>query len=104
VIIELPLKEAALTDAVGWTLKESGLCRADVCIPVRNRGELLHDGVVDATELARLLGRPILVDSDESVAALTSRISWSPRSTSSIVVGGSGLCCSITSTGSPRSG
>ena len=73
-IIELPLREEELTDAVGWTLKESGLCRAEACIPVRDRGRLLDDGVIDATELARLLGRPILIDTDESVAALGSAV------------------------------
>jgi peroxiredoxin len=72
VIIDLPLKDEQLTDASGWTLKDSGLCRAEACIPVRDRGKLLSDGVIDGPELARLLGRPILVDAEENMAVLGS--------------------------------
>ena len=55
---------------LGWELKEAGLCRGDVCIPVRDPDALSSDGGIDLGEFARLLGRPLAVDAAERVAAL----------------------------------
>jgi hypothetical protein len=46
------------------------LCRDDVCVPVRNRSDLLVDGRVDLRVVAEVLGRPLAVDVDTCVVAL----------------------------------
>jgi hypothetical protein len=60
----------AISSALGWELKPEGLCRAGVCIPVRDRTGLIDDDGVDLAELARLLGRPLALDVDERAAYL----------------------------------
>jgi len=61
---------AALEGSLGWTLKDAGLCRGDVCVPVRDRSALLADDGIDLEELARVLGRPLAIDTEERTAAL----------------------------------
>ena len=56
--------------ALGWTLDAVGLCRGDVCVPVRDRARLVRGAGVDLHELARLLDRPLALDVDERVAVL----------------------------------
>ena len=56
--------------ALGWTLKPEGLCRANVCIPVRDPDALASADGLDLAELARLLGRPLALEADEDTAAL----------------------------------
>ena len=53
-------------DVLGWETKPQGLCRDDVCIPWPAGAA---PGPVEATVLARLLGRPLAIDADERVAA-----------------------------------
>ena len=63
----------ALTSELGWELKPEGLCKGEICVPVRERGALLPDagdGRVDLTAFALALGRPLAVDVDARVAAL----------------------------------
>lgn len=60
----VPVVDAAM---VGWERKAEGLCRADVCIPVPAS---VGDGPLPLDVLARLLGRPMVIDGDERVAAL----------------------------------
>jgi hypothetical protein len=57
-------------DALGWDLKPEGLCRGDVCVPVRDRDHLIVDGAVDLTEFAAALGRPLAIDAEEGAAAI----------------------------------
>ena len=59
-----------LERALGWKLKDEGLCRGDVCIPIRDRAGLIDDGAVDLSSFAEVLGRPLVVDVEESAAAL----------------------------------
>src|SRR5512144_2258158 len=61
---------ADLAAALGWELKREGLCRAGVCVPVRDRAALANDDGVDLAELARLLGRPLALDAGERAAYL----------------------------------
>jgi hypothetical protein len=59
---------ADLSDAIGWALKPEGLCRAEVCVPVRNRDALFSGGRLDLGRVADALDRPFLYD--EGVAAV----------------------------------
>ncbi len=61
---------AALERATGWALKPAGLCRGDVCIPVRDRAALADERGVDLARFAAALGRPLALDSEEGAAAL----------------------------------
>ncbi len=56
--------------ALGWELKPEGLCRGDVCIPVRDRERLVGPDGIDLEELARVLGRPLALEPNERMAAL----------------------------------
>jgi len=53
-----------LHELIGWSLKPEGLCRDDVCVPVRERGALGDESALDLVALAGLLDRPAV--SDES--------------------------------------
>jgi hypothetical protein len=64
------LDAAAVRDRLGWELKPEGLCREDVCIPVRDRGALVAGGRIDLAALARLLDRPLALDAANRCAAL----------------------------------
>ena len=59
-----------LPDALGWTLKPEGLCRDEVCVPVRDRATLFHAGRLDLTAVADALDRPAVVDADAGIAAV----------------------------------
>ena len=61
---------SSLPAAIGWELKPEGLCRDDVCVPVRDRGALLAAGALDLSAGAGALGRPFVVDADARVAAM----------------------------------
>jgi hypothetical protein len=49
---------------IGWERKPEGLCRGDVCVPVA------ADRTLDLPEIARLLGRPVALDTEQRVAAI----------------------------------
>lgn len=64
------LPPPALGDAIGWELKPQGLCRDDVCVPVRDGEELTVDGAIDLAAVARVLQRPFVVDEKACVAVV----------------------------------
>ncbi len=64
------LSDEVVRTTLGWELKPEGLCRGDVCVPVRNRGALAQDAGLDLEELARVLDRPLAIDVGERAAAL----------------------------------
>jgi len=59
-----------LRDALGWELKDEGLCRDDRCVPVRDRDALLPGGQIDLSAFAAALGRPLALNAAENAAAL----------------------------------
>jgi hypothetical protein len=59
-----------LTRATGWSLKPEGLCRDDVCYPVRDRAAVVTDGGISLRGVAEVLGRPLACESDPPVAVL----------------------------------
>jgi len=59
----------ALVRATGWQLKPEGLCRDEVCVPVRDRAALVERGI-DLAAFAATLGRPLALDLAEGAAAL----------------------------------
>jgi len=61
---------AQLPGALGWELKPEGLCRGDVCVPVRNPDELVVGDHLDLEAVGAALGRPVVVDADARVAAV----------------------------------
>ena len=64
------VEPGALAEATGWELKPEGLCRGDVCVPVRDRDALVIDGRVDVRNLAELLRRPLALDEEAGVAVM----------------------------------
>lgn len=66
-----PLVAADDLDAtLGWTLKPEGLCRADTCVLVPDRGAIERDGHLDTVAVAALLDRPAVVDAASGIAAI----------------------------------
>jgi hypothetical protein len=59
-----------LVDALGWELKREGLCRDDVCVPVRDRASLFAGDDVDLAAVAAALGRVAVVDASGGIAAV----------------------------------
>lgn len=61
---------ADLTATLGWELKPEGLCRGDVCVPVRGPSLVEPDGRLDLAGAARLVDRDVVV-ADEGVVAIS---------------------------------
>jgi hypothetical protein len=59
-----------LPNALGWELKPEGLCRDEVCVPVRDAAELLVGDALDLEAVGAALGRPVVVDAEARVAAV----------------------------------
>jgi hypothetical protein len=59
-----------LVDALGWELKPEGLCRDEVCVPVRDRASLFVGERVDVAAVAAALGRAVVVEAAGGIAAL----------------------------------
>ena len=62
--------ETDLPAAIGWTLKPEGLCRADVCVPVRDPNRMRVGHRLDLGEVVAALDRPWVADLDAGIAAL----------------------------------
>ena len=60
----------AVRTALGWELKEQGLCRDSTCIPLPPSLAAGANEGIDIAVLARLLGRPLALDVDEGAACL----------------------------------
>ena len=66
----LLIDPSALPAALGWELKPEGLCRDDVCLPVRDRDALFVGDQLDLTAVASALQRPSVVDTASGVMAI----------------------------------
>lgn len=65
---------SAFAAASGWELKPEGLCRDDVCVPVRDRGALSGPGgLLDVLAVAEALGRMHVADPERRIVALGER-------------------------------
>jgi len=64
------LSPAALRRAFGWEIKPEGLCRGDVCVPIRDGAGLVRPAGLELRAFADLLGRPIATDAEERFAVL----------------------------------
>lgn len=64
------LNPADLKRALDWELKPEGFCQGSTCVPIPNRDSVVIDGGVDLLEFARLLDRPIALDTAERAAYL----------------------------------
>jgi hypothetical protein len=80
----LLIEAAALEASLGWELKPEGLCQGDVCVPVRDRAALVHEDRIDLGALGETLGRPVVIDSEERVAALGTAASSQAASMASL--------------------
>ena len=60
----------ALRDALGWELKPQGLCKGEVCVPVKDQPGLVTDKGIDLAGFAAALRRPLAIDVDERMACL----------------------------------
>lgn len=59
-----------LEAATGWKLEPQGLCRGDVCVPVRDQAALFADDRLDVAAVAHALGRLAVVDADAGLVAM----------------------------------
>jgi hypothetical protein len=66
----LLISPGSLPDALGWELKPEGLCRDNVCVPVRDRARLMVGERLDVGAVADALGRLAVVDAEVGIAAL----------------------------------
>jgi hypothetical protein len=64
------LSAEAVARSTGWEHKPEGMCRGDVCIPLRDPQVATEHGRLDLARLAATLQRPLALDADESAAFL----------------------------------
>jgi len=74
----------ALEASLGWELKPEGLCRGEICVPVRDREALVDEDRIDVGAFAGILGRPVVIDGRERVAALGTAASSQAESMASL--------------------
>jgi hypothetical protein len=57
--------------ALGWSVRPEGLCRGDVCVPVRDRDAIAVGDRFDLDAVADALGIATLLDEETGVLALS---------------------------------
>src|SRR3954453_18798748 len=55
---------SALPSATGWSVEPQGLCRGDVCVPLRGRALVGEDGSLDLAHFAETAGLPLALELD----------------------------------------
>jgi len=66
----LRLSTEPVLGALGWAQKPEGLCQGDVCIPIAGRPDLISAQGIDLIGLGEVLGRPVAIDTSESVVSI----------------------------------
>ena len=61
---------ADLTRALGWELKPSGLCRGDICVPIRDMDAVRVGDRLDVVAVADAVGQPAVADLDAGIVAV----------------------------------
>jgi hypothetical protein len=61
--------DADVARATGWTRKPEGMCREEICVPLRD-ADAHPEGRVDVAAFAAALRRPLALDVAECVAVL----------------------------------
>ena len=56
--------------ATGWTLKAEGLCKDEMCVPVRDTAAMSNGASIDVAEFVRATGRNMVIDSSRNVLAM----------------------------------
>jgi len=56
--------------ATGWTLKPEGLCKDDMCVPVRDTAAMSNGDDIDVAEFARVTGCNMVRDASRNVVAI----------------------------------
>ena len=61
---DLWLSPAAAESATGWMLKDEGLCKGTICVPIPDAkaSQLVADDLINIAGFWRHLGRPVLHD------------------------------------------
>lgn len=66
----LLVPEDQLAAATGWELKPQGLCRADACVPVRDRSALGPEGWIDLVAFAGAVRHPVATEPELATVAI----------------------------------
>ena len=74
----------ALEARTGWTIKDEGACKAEVCVPLPREARTA-DGHIDVEVLGECLGMPLVGDRDHPVWALGPETAVTGRVLSSAV-------------------
>ena len=56
--------------ATGWSLKPEGLCKGEICVPVRDTAAMSNGAAIDLAEFARVTGRNMVIDASRNVVAM----------------------------------
>jgi hypothetical protein len=67
---ELGVSANDFASATGWTLKPEGLCKGEVCVPVRDAAAMSDGTAIDVAEFARVTGRNMVIDASRNVVAI----------------------------------
>ena len=67
---ELGVNAEDFARSTGWTLKPEGLCKGEVCVPVRDAAAMSNGESIDVAEFARITGRNMVIDASRNVVAL----------------------------------
>ncbi len=67
---QIRLQPADLRRAVRWELKSEGFCRGSTCVSIPEASSVVTDAGIDLLQLARLLDRPLAVDTEERAVYL----------------------------------